>query len=150
VNSYLLLTALEKYLSQRGVEVDRLTADQMVRHMVDWYREVPIESLGRALSADDLLYRYGGWSEGCATGFKLSLVRRVTVPKDNSGATEWFSGITLMFEPSRYADMGSFSTVSSDWQSIDAFVRAIESSRAFRVSATTAPMAALTESGGVR
>jgi hypothetical protein len=55
-----------------------------------------------------------------------------------------------MFEPSRYASLPALDIVSSDWQSLDAFVHAIESSAAFRLLTSAAPMSVMVESGGVR
>lgn len=150
MNSYSLLAELEGFLQRRGVEVERLTAAPMLRLMIDWFRLAPIDRTERASSADALVYRNGGWSEGCATGFKVSLLRRV-VERDASGAeTEWFAGITLMFEPSGYAELAPFKAVSSDWRSIDEFVQTVESSPAFKAIAITTPMGVLVESGGVR
>jgi hypothetical protein len=150
LNSYSLIAALQSFLRQRGVEVDRLTADPMVRLVIDWFRLVPIDLLERSSSSDALVYRYGGWSEGCATGFNFSLLRRITQNNENGGDTDWFAEITLMFEPSFYAELAPFSTVSSDWKSIDVFLNAIESSPAFRVLAAAKPMTVLVESGGLR
>jgi hypothetical protein len=150
LNSYSLIAALQSFLRQRGIEVDRLTADPMVRLMIDWFRLVPIDLLERSSSNDTLVYRYGGWSEGCATGYNFSLLRRITESNGNGGDTDWFAGITLMFEPSFYAELAPFSTVSSDWKSIDAFLYAIESSPAYRVLAAAKPMTVLVESGGLR
>jgi hypothetical protein len=150
LNSYSLIAALQSFLRQRGIEVDRLTADPMVRLMIDWFRLVPIDLLERSSSNDTLVYRYGGWSEGCATGFNFSLLRRITESNGNGGDTDWFAGITLMFEPSFYAELAPFSTVSSDWKSIDVFLHAIESSPGFRVLASAKPMTVLVESGGLR
>src|SRR4249920_3415852 len=104
-SSYSLMAALQSFLRERGVEVDRLTADPMVGLMIDWFRLVPLDLLDRSPSADALVYRYGGWSEGCATGFNFSLLRRVTESSASGGDTDWFAGITLMFEPSFYADL---------------------------------------------
>lgn len=150
LSSYSLIAALQSFLRQRGVEMDGLTADPMVRIMIDWFRLVPIDLLEPSSSADALVYRYGGWSEGCATGFNFSLLRRVTETNGNGVETDWFAGITLMFEPSFYADLAPFSTVSSDWKSIEAFLHAIEGSPAFRMLAATKPMTVLVESGGLR
>lgn len=150
MNSYSLLSALQRFLSERGVEVERLTVDPMVGLIIDWYRLVPIDVLERTASADVLVYRYGGWSEGCATGFNFSLLRRVTERSASGSDTQWFAGITLMFEPSLYARLAPFTTISSDWRSIDAFLHAIESSEAFRVLAAATPMTVLVESGGLR
>ena len=66
------------------------------------------------------------------------------------GVTKQFAGITLMFEPSRQAELIPFTTASSDWKSIEAFMEAIESSPAFKELAIATPMAVLVESGGVR
>ena len=150
MNSYLLLGALQSFLQQQRVEVDQLTADPMVRLMVDWFRIMPLDLLERAPTTDVLVHRSGGWSEGCATGFKFSLLRRVTANGVDGASTDWFAGITLMFEPSRYASLPSLDIVSSDWQSLDAFVHAIESSAAFRLLTSAAPMSVMVESGGVR
>lgn len=150
LSSYSLIAALQSFLRQRGVEVDRLTADPMVRLMIDWFRLVPIDLLEPNSSTDALVYRYGGWSEGCATGFNFSLLRRIRESSPDGGDTDWFAGITLMFEPSFYAELAPFNTASSDWKSIDAFLRAIESSPAFRVLTAAKPMTVLVESGGLR
>lgn len=150
LNSSTLLTALQTFLDQRRVDVERLTADGMVMAMFDWKRFGKVSSVEGPPVADVLVYRYGGWSEGCATGFKLSLLRRVT-ERDASGQdTDWYAGITLMFEPSRYAGLAPFSTVSADWPSIEAFLSAIESSPAYKASVSTAPMGVVMESGGLR
>ena len=150
VNSYSLLAELESFLQRRGVEVDRLTAEPMIRLMIDWFRLVPIDLVERASSADALVYRTGGWSEGCATGFKLSLLRRIIERSASGSDTEWFAGITLMFEPSGYADLAPFKAVSTDMKSVDGFLQAIESSPAFRLLATVVPMGVMVESGGLR
>ena len=150
VNSYLLLGALQSFLQQQRVEVDRLTVDPMVRLMADWFRIMPLDLLERAPTTDVLVHRYGGWSEGCATGFKFSVLRRITENAPDGASTDWFAGITLMFEPSRYANLTPLDIVSSDWQSLDAFVHAIESSAAFGLLVPAAPMSVMVESGGVR
>ena len=104
----------------------------------------------RQHGVDALVYRYGGWSEGCATAFKLSLLRRVTGHNAIGADPDRFAGITLMFEPSGHADLMPFTAVSSDWKSIEAFQEAIENSPAFKELAVATPMAVLVESGGVR
>ena len=150
MNSHELLTALQSFLDQQGVEVDRLQAADMVRHMVAWYRLGSVDKVARAASGDALIYRYSGWSEGCATGFKLSLLRRVVDRAADGAEAEWFAGITLLFDPSRFGEVTAFNTISSDWQSVDSFARAIESSPGYRLSAGTAPMGAMLEIGGMR
>ena len=137
-------------MRQRDVDANSLTADAMIRLMVDWFRFSPIDSIGGSSSADALVYRYGGWSEGCATAFKLSLLRRVTGRNAIDGGTELLAGITLMFEPSGQGELMPFTTASSDWKSIDAFLQAIESSPAFRGLGAATPMAVVIESGGLR
>jgi len=140
-----LLADLESFLRQRKIDVDSLTVDQMVAVMIDWYRFVPAGTSGGAPSADALVYRYGGWSEGCATGFKLSLLRRV----GDSGADQ-VAGITLMFEPSSRSEIAPFRTTSSEWKSIEAFLEAVQGSTAFRQLGTAKPMAVMIERGGLR
>ena len=148
--SHPLLAKLEVFMREQGVEAERLSADGMVRLMIDWFRFAPGDSVTGGSSSDALVYRYGGWSEGCATAFKLSLLRRVTGRKTIGADPEQFAGITLMFEPSAQADLMPFTTASSDWKSIEAFQEAIESSPAFKQLAVATPMAVLVESGGVR
>jgi hypothetical protein len=143
-----LLSSLQAFLNQRAVEVERLTADAMIKLMVDWFRLVAIAGIEHNSPADTMLFRYGGWSEGCVTGFKFSVLRQVA-EKDEAG-TQWRSGITLMFEPSRYANIAPLDTVSTDWQSLEAFVNAIESSPGFRLSSNLTPMAVMLESQGAR
>ena len=150
LTSHGLLIQLQSFMREREVEPSDLSADEMVRLMVDWFRFAPVGANSGAPSADALVFRYGGWSEGCATAFKLSVLRRVT-PKDAAGGeTELLAGITLMFEPSKQAELFPFSTASTDWKSVDAFLQAVESSPAFRILASTKPMSAMIESGGLR
>jgi hypothetical protein len=150
LTSHGLLTQLQGYMRERDVEANDLSADEMIRLMVDWFRFAPIDAVGGARSADALVFRYGGWSEGCATAFKLSVLRQVKPREAAGGETELLAGITLMFEPSSQAELLPFSTASSDWKSIDAFLQAVESSPAFRMLASVKPMAAMVESGGLR
>lgn len=140
-----LLVALESFLRQRKVDVDSLTADQMVAVMIDWYRFAPVDPAGGTPATDALVYRYGGWSEGCATAFKLSLLRRAS-----EGGTDRVAGITLMFEPSGRSEIAPFTTASSDWKSIEAFLEAVQGSPAFRQFGTAKPMAVMIEQGGLR
>ena len=139
-----LLPSLQAFLNQRGVVVERLTADAMIPLMVDWFRLAPIEGA----AADTLLFRYAGWSEGCVTGFKFGLLRRVAAVSETQ--PEWLAGISLIFEPSRYATVEPLTTLSRDWQTLEAFVRAIESSQGFRLSVSVTPMAVMVESHGLR
>ena len=150
LTSYGLLAQLQGYLRQRDVDANSLTAAAMVRLMIDWFRFAPIDPVGGTPSADALVYRYGGWSEGCATAFKLSLLRRVSGRNAIDGTTELLAGITLMFEPSGQAELMPFTTASSDWKSLNAFLDAIESSPAFRGLGAATPMAVVLESGGLR
>jgi hypothetical protein len=150
VNSYSLLSALQSFLRERDINVQRLTADSMVTTMIDWFRLVPLDLIKDAASTDVLVHRYGGWSEGCATGFRFSVLRRITEPNAKEGDTDWVAGITLIFEPSRYADLAPLMIVSSDWQSIDGFLHAIESSPAYKMLVGEAPMSVVLESGGLR
>jgi hypothetical protein len=150
LTSHGLLAQLQGYMRQRGVDANDLGADEMVRLMIDWFRFAPVDAVGGAASSDTLVFRYGGWSEGCATAFKLSLLRQVTDKNASEGASELLAGITLMFEPSSQAELLPFSTASSDWRSIDAFLQAVESSPAFRVLAGAKPMSVMVENGGLR
>src|SRR3954465_3425240 len=72
ISSHGLMVELQSFLHQRNIDVNQLSAGEMVRVMVDWYRFTPVKTV----QSDELVYRYGGWSEGCATAFKLSLLRR--------------------------------------------------------------------------
>ena len=149
-SSHGLLVELQNFLRQRNVDVNQLSAGEMVSVMVDWYRFMPLKKVQDDMAADALLYRYSGWSEGCATAFKLSLLRRVTV-RDAAGAqTERMAGITMMFEPSGQAELLPFSAVSSDANSIEAFLGVVEHSPAFQQLAGATPMGVLVESGGLR
>ena len=150
MNSSSLLSALQTYLQRRKIEVETLTTDAVVAVMFDWFRLGPADPLDAPPAADVLLFRHGGWSEGCATGFKLSLLRRITERDANGAATDWVAGITLMFEPAGYGDLAPLSTASSDWPSLDAFLRAIESSAAYKRTMNVTPMGVLLESGGLR
>jgi hypothetical protein len=148
-SSHGLIIQLQGFVQQRNINVDQLSIDAVVKLMVDWYRFSPIQKT-RGVTGDALVYRYGGWSEGCATAFKLSVLRRVTV-RDATGAdAERMAGITMMFEPSGQSELVPFSAVSSDAKSIEAFVGAVENSPAFQQLAGAAPMGVLIEGGGLR
>jgi hypothetical protein len=148
-NAHRLLAALQSFVTQRGADVDRLNADAMVALMMDWYRLDPIQP-GGAPGTDALVYRYGGWSEGCATAFKFSVMRRVSEARQGGGVTDWLAGITLLFEPSAQSELSPFSITSSEWASLDAFRQVIENSPAFKVLANAKPMGAMIETGAMR
>jgi len=150
MNSEVLLSSLQNFLQKRGIDPNRLTVKGMISVMTDWYQSERLIPGNTVAQNDMLVYRHGGWSEGCATGFNLSLLRRVRVSEDGGKDSEWVAGITLMFEPSRYGDLPPFSTNSSDWPSLEAFVHAIESSRAYKTSASSVPMGTAIEIGGLR
>jgi hypothetical protein len=146
ISSHGLMVELQSFLHQRNIDVNQLSAGEMVRVMVDWYRFTPVKTV----QSDELVYRYGGWSEGCATAFKLSLLRRVSV-RDASGANdERMAGITLMFEPSSQAELLPFSAVAPDANTVEAFLATVENSPAFQLLASAKPMGVMVESGGVR
>lgn len=149
-NSFDLLTALQSFLRERNVAVERLTVDRMIVTMIDWFRLTLLDLAKDAASADVLVFRYGGWSEGCATGFVFSVLRRITERNTENAETDWVAGITLLFEPSRYAGLAPLTTASSDWPSIEAFLRAVESSPAYKLLVGEQPMSVLLESGGLR
>jgi hypothetical protein len=149
-NSFSLLAALQSFLRERNIDVERLTVGPMIEAMIDWYRLVPLNLIKDTASTDVLIYRCGGWSEGCSTGFIFSVLRRITEPKEKEVSTDWIAGVTLMFEPSRYAGLAPLTIISSDWQSIDAFLHAIESSPAYKMLVAESPMSVLLESGGLR
>jgi hypothetical protein len=143
-----LLSSLQTFLNQRTVDVEQLTAEKMVNLMVDWFRLVSVDRIAHGTSADTMVFRYGGWSEGCVTGFKFGLARRLSI--DDELKTEWLAGFTMLFEPSRFADIAPLTTLLSDWQSLEAFSNAIQSSPGFRLSANLVPMAISIESQGAR
>lgn len=148
--SHGLLLQLEKFLHQRELDATRLTPDSMVGVMVDWVRFASADAGKATSAADALVYQYGGWSEGCATGFKFSLLRKVSRPDAGADQFAETAGITLIFEPSANTDLAPFRLVSSDLGSIDEFMAAIENSPAFRKLASTTPMSVVVESGGMR
>ena len=150
ISSHGLMAELQNFLRQQGVDANNLSADAMVRVMIDWYRFTPVKKSGGSAVGDALVYRYGGWSEGCATAFKLSLLRRVTELDAAGGDTERLAGITLMFEPSGRGELMPFTAVSSDSKSIEAFLETVERSPAFKELAGATPMGVLVESGGLR
>ena len=147
--SHTLLTQLQAYLRQKNIDVDSLSARAMVDVMTEWFRISPLRASG-ANAQDRLVFRYGGWSEGCATAFRFSVLRQVTAKNATGGEIEGVAGMTLIFEPSAQANMLPYSTTSSDWKSIDDFLQAIASSAAWRELAGTAPMSAFVESGALR
>lgn len=142
-----LLSDLEAFIERRGGDVNQLVARSMVDLMVDWYR---FDAKAASGKEDVLVFRTGGWSEGCATGFKLSVLRRVATGRVPDGDAARFAGITLMFEPSARSELAPYSTTSAEWQSMEGFVAAIEASPAFRGLDAAIPMGVMLESGGLR
>jgi hypothetical protein len=145
LSSHGLMRQLEGFMHERGTNVGDLTADAAVALMLDWMRFSP-----QAGAGDALLYQYSGWSEGCATAFKMSLLRRVTQNDATGGKVEHLAGITLMFEPSGQSELKPYSAVSSDAASLEAFMDTIERSPAFVELGRQKPMAAMVEGGGIR
>jgi hypothetical protein len=145
LTSHGLLTQLQAFMQGRGVEPEDLTPDDLVSLMIDWYR---FARMGEpAPAADALVFRYGGWSEGCATAFNLSVLRRVRAP---DGEADLVAGITMMFEPSGAGELKPYSSATSDWESTEEFVLAVEQSPAFKLLSGTKPMSVLLESGALR
>jgi len=140
-----LMDQLAAFMRARGTDAENLTAGSMVGLMLDWYRFD-----AAAGPADVLVYRYGGWSEGCATGFRFSVLRRVAMAGGGNGDAVRVAGITMMFEPSSRSELAPYATTSSDWKSLEAFLSAIEGSPAFREISTATPMSVMVETGGVR
>lgn len=149
VNAYALLATLQNFVERRQAAVSALDLPGMLDHMLAWYVALPPGRLLPEALSDELVYRYGGWSEGCATGFKVSLLRRLSV-RAEPGETQWLAGISLLYEPAGRASLARFSTASADWPSLSAFRSAVESSPAFRQLAEAPPMAAALEGGGLR
>ena len=143
-----LISSLQSFAQQRGADVEQLNAESMIRLMIDWFRFVPIAKIDRTMPPDTLVYRYGGWSEGCATGFKYSLLRHVSLTnaENRNATTELVAGVTLMFEPSRYAEITPAEVVLTDQGALSAFVSLIENSPGFQLSASRAPMSVALES----
>jgi hypothetical protein len=146
--AFTLLEALQRFLDERRVVVETLTVEPAVALMLDWFRLQPTDALIRPASADVLVYQYGGWSEGCVTGYKLSVLRSVT--ETDARQTEWLAGITLMFEPSGAAEIGRFRATSSQSASLGAFLEAIQDSEGYQRLRRQRPMGVLLESGGLR
>ncbi len=149
MNAYALLGALQQFVERRQAQVAALDLRGMLDHMLAWYEALPPGGLLPEALSDELVFRYGSWSEGCATGFKVSLLRRLRV-RAESGETDWLAGISLLYEPAGRANLARLSIVSPDWPSLMAFRNAVESSPAYRQLAEALPMAAALEGGGLR
>ena len=96
----------------RNVDANDLTPDGLVNLMIDWYRFARTDDTPPG--ADALVFRYGGWSEGCATAFNLTVVRKV---KRLDGEADLVAGITMMYEPSGAAELKPYSSTTADWKS---------------------------------
>jgi hypothetical protein len=144
-DSHSLLLQLQRFVEQRGIDVGLLTADAALGVMIDWQRAAPAAG-GR--EADELVFLSGGWSEGCATGFKLSVLRRL--PGAAGGAAPLTAGITLLFDTGANARFEPFRLASSELRSAEDFAAAIEQSPAFRKLAAETPMSAFIERGAMR
>ena len=136
MNQVLLTASLNNFLQQRAVVTARLSSHPMLELMADWYRFTPFDGVSHGPPADTLMFRYGGWSEGCATGFKIGLQRRIT-PLDAPRVME--AGITMLFGWERYSGVEPFSVGLEQAGSLEAFVKAVEASRGFLISASDAP-----------
>lgn len=150
LTSHGLLSQLERFLQQREIDVGLLTANAVVGVMLDWMRFSPIDAGGEGRTADELVYQYGGWSEGCATGFKLSLLRKVSGPAIGEGNGALTVGITLLFDPGANTRLAPYRLVSSETKSIEDFMAGIERSPAYAKLATETPMSAFIERGAMR
>jgi len=146
MNRAVVLGSLQTFIRQRGVEVPSLTAHPAIELMVDWFRLVPIDGIAHTAPADTLTFRYGGWSEGCATGFKIRMQRRLELPEPGStGNKTAVVGIALLFATDRFGDLVPLVTSSTDWRSLEAFVAAIEGSPGFLQSAAQTPSEVIVE-----
>lgn len=150
LSSHGLLSQLERFLQQREIEVGLLTADAVAGVMLDWMRFSPIDAGGEGGTADELVYQYGGWSEGCATGFKLSLLRKVTGPAIGDGNGALTVGITLLFDSGANTRFAPYRLASSESKSIEDFMAGIERSPAYAKLAAETPMSAFIERGAMR
>ncbi|HVY06957.1 MAG TPA: hypothetical protein VHB46_13365 [Burkholderiales bacterium] len=145
LTSHHLLAQLQAFMRERNADTADMTPDEMVQAMTDWYRFA--RPGGAGASADVLVFRYGGWSEGCATAFNLSLLRKMKMPGEEGEAV---AGITMMFEPSSQVELKPWSSSTSDSKSIEEFVQAVEASPAFKLLGGSKPMSVLMESGALR
>lgn len=144
VTRVVLQSSLQTFLAQRSVSVRELTVHPATELMVDWFRLVPIEGIPHRAPEDTLVFRYGGWSEGCATGFKIRTQRRIALP-DGAVQSSAVVGIALLFATDRFGDLDPLATSTSDWRSLEAFVAAIESSAGFLRLAAERPSDVLLE-----
>jgi len=149
MDAYTLLSSLERFMQERGIAVADLTADPMLMLMFDWHRLVKVDKMEQAPLADTLVYRYGGWSEGCATGFRFSLLRRVT-QQGAAGPVSYNAGVTLMFDLGKLGHLQPFSSTSSDHESLERFLEAIEDSPAYKQLGSATTMGAMLEMGALR
>jgi len=149
MDAYTLLSSLERFLQERGIEVAGLTADPMLALMFDWHRLVKVDKMEQVPLSDALVYRYGGWSEGCATGFRFSVLRRVT-QQGEQGPVSFNAGVTLMFDPGKLGHLQPLSVASTDHESLERFLEAIEDSPAYKQLSSATPMGAMLEMGALR
>jgi hypothetical protein len=144
VSRVALQSSLQSFLLQRGVAVRELSLHPATELMIDWFRLVAIDGIPHQAPEDTLVFRYGGWSEGCATGFKIRTQRRIALPEGSAQATATV-GIALLFASDRFGNLEPLATSTSDWRSLEAFVAAIESSPGFLRLAAEKPSEVLLE-----
>lgn len=145
-----LLAELERYLHQRGAVPQSMGVEQALLVMADWFRLHPLPLLAPAPGADALLFRYGAWSEGCATGFNVGVLRQVRQPRLDGGVQEWMAGITVIFEPSRYRDLEAFALRSDERPTLEAFLAAVRAAPGYRATVGASPMTVAVENGALR
>jgi hypothetical protein len=139
------LGQLQGFLQERRIEASELTPGDSMRLMIEWYR---ITRAGEASTpADALVFRYGGWSEGCATAFNVSLLRRV---KALGGDTDLVAGITLMFDPGSAPGVQAHLSSTADGTSLEDFAQLVQQSTVFKLLGNRKPMAVVVESGAFR
>ena len=65
MSHFALSSSLQAFFNQRGVDVERPTADAMIKLMVDWFRLVPIQGMAADMCAAVSLWRLvGGLCDG--------------------------------------------------------------------------------------
>jgi hypothetical protein len=145
-----LLGRLQQFLDRRRVDVATLDGEGLVTLMVEWYRQTALDPADATATADVLMHQYGGWSEGCATGFKWGVVRRVELTEPDGSRVERFAGLTLMLEPSRFSGVAPVRFEVADRGALDAFVQRVERTPAYDTVLGERPMGVVLQSGGLR
>jgi hypothetical protein len=97
------LPELQKAVDAQVSKANALTADSVIRVMVDFYQKIQIQSLEEANDGDMLLFQYGSynWSDEEGLKFELSVVRQLMIARKWEDELHQLE-LRLLYSPSEF------------------------------------------------